>query len=65
MLQVLNDADVVVYLDDVTCLHFSFDEHLKSIQRLLQKFRKSGFKLLGMQELPGRHKISQVPWSRH
>lgn len=65
MLQVLNDEDVVVYLDDVTCFHFSSDEHLKSIERLLQKFRKSEFKLLGMQELPDRHKVSQVPWSCH
>jgi len=46
-LQVLDAEDFMVYLDDVTCFHSGFEEHLKGIGRLLQTIRKAGFKLSG------------------
>ena len=46
MLRVL-DADMLAYLDDVTCFHSNFEEHLKGIERLLSDVKNSGFKLSG------------------
>ena len=47
MVQVLETEDIMTYLDDVTCFHSTFEEHLEGISRLFQMVMKSGFKLSG------------------
>ena len=36
MVQVLDTEDIMAYLDDVISFHFTFEEHLEGISRLLQ-----------------------------
>ena len=37
----------MAYLDDVICVHGTFDKHLQGIEKLLEMVRRAGFKLSG------------------